>query len=689
MPIEITWRQSSDREGSQRVVLPASGRFVIGRASGSHVQLDHPHVSREHARLSVEGNRVTIENRSQNGTLMGGRPLAQATAWREGDQVQIGPFTLRYRQVAEAQRQEARGDGAGGGAGAGGGRARGDAGRGDGGRGDAGRGGGRGNDDGRGRNDGGQPGRDAGDERFPGRLFQQRTAPIRDVRATGKHIDEVDYCAIGGGIGSFIWVDHLRVYGVPRTAIKAIGVAPDKKPYNKWGRLCRNSQIPEHERIRSNSISTPDNIWGFPGYASREAVRDVLQGRLAGIKYLIQVFGEPALTESYTPRLGDVFRSFDREARRIGWDDMYLQGQVVGIRKTDDDRFAIAYRALRQGGGNESPDERSQRERFVIARHIHLATGYPASNYLSDLQKFKREHPNSQAVVNAYEPHDNVYRTLEQRGGTVLIRGRGIVASRVIQRIFEARSANKDIQLIHLNRSNITEGRKYDLAQRTLRNNVEQQPFNWPKSAWGGTLRRRLEQAPPEERAKLLTIWDGSHTADRADWNEIIEQGTHDGWYKTALGTVDTIAERNGRLVTRLRATDQQGHVDLIADYIVDCTGLVAKLEENPLIDDLVKTYNVKRNLAGDGGNENSLAGLAVSNSFEIADLRNGRGRAYASGVVTSRGPYAAVDSFLGLAYAALRSVDHLGWLRAPGVSRFGPFRSAYQWTKWCIGSPP
>lgn len=674
MPIEISWQQGSDRNGARRRRLDGSGEFWIGRATGSNVQLDDPQVSREHALIRIDGTRVTIEHRGTNPTTLAGRPLEtrRATAWREGDEVRIGPFSLRYRQVEAAAQQAPRQD-------------RDDRTPDNERNRDAGRGGGREPRE--------SPQAEAAADRFPGRLFQSRTVAIRDIQASRKHIEECDFAAVGGGIGSFIWIDHLRVFGVPARAIRAIGVAPDKKPYNKWGRLCKISQIPDHERIRSNSISTPDNIWGFPGYASREAVRDVLHGRLAGIKYLLQVFGEPALTESYTPRLADVFRSFDREARRIGWDDMYLQGQVVGIRKTDDERYVIAYRALRTDGSvnqaNESPAERTERERFVVARYVHIALGWGASNFLPDLQKFKRENPNSQAVVNAYEPHDHVYRTLEQRGGTVLIRGRGIVASRVIQRIFETRANNDKIQLLHLNRSHIREGRKYDLAQRTARNNVEQQPFNWPKAAWGGTLRKRLEQAPPEERARLLTQWDGSHTADRGDWNEIIEKGTAEGWYKSAFGIVEAISEKNGRLVTRLKSTDTQGTVDLVADFVIDCTGLVSKLEETPLLADLIRTYEVKRNLAGDGGNENSLAGLAVTNSFEIPELRNGRGRAYAAGTVASRGPYAAVDSFLGLAYAALRSVDHLSWLKAPGVSRLGPFRSAYQWTKWCVGRSP
>ncbi len=466
-----------------------------------------------------------------------------------------------------------------------------------------------------------------------------------------------------------------------------LGVAADKKPYAKWGRLCRASQIPEHERIRSNSISTPDNIWGFPGYASRECVRDLAAGRLVGLKYVLQVFGEPVLTESYTPRLGDVYRSFDQEARRIGWEDMWLHGQVLAIRKTDDERYVVAYRIPSEFAPGRS---REERERFLVARFVQLSTGYAASNFLSDLQEFKRANPDVTAVVNAYEEHDYVYRALEQKGGTVLIRGRGIVASRVIQRIWEARMKNKGINILHLNRSAITEGAKYDLARRPVRADVQQQPFNWPKACWGGTLRKRLEEASPDERARLLAAWGGTTTADRDDWNVIIETATREGWYKTFYGTVGSMSYQDGHVVTRLEGKDKfQESLDLMADFVVDCTGLVAQVQEAPLLADLIRAYDLPRNKAAGDGPELRLSGLAVTNAFEIAGLQNGRGRVWAAGTITSNGPYAAVDSFLGLQYAALRSVDQLGMLRAPGVSRFGPLRSFTQWTKWCAGASP
>ncbi len=679
MPIEISWLRTGKASGApdDKRILDGPGPFRIGRSADGEIVLDHPQISRLHAEIFVDGQTVRIADKeSQNGTVLAGRKLTSPAVWEPQHEVKIGPFALRIRWTERPPAGRNARDVDATAIAANAGRERPDtppitpaaspvspspAGR------AAASGGGRGS--------------------FPGQLFDQRIVPMRELQASGKLAAEVNFVAVGGGIGSFCWADHLRIYGVPANDIRVIGVADDKRPYAKWGRLCRNSQIPDTERIRSNSISAPDNIWGFPGYASREMVRDLLQGRLAGLKHVLQVFGEPALTESYTPRTIDVYRSFDVEAKRIGWDDMWIYGQVVGLRKTDDERYVIAYRIPSSHAPDTTPD---QRERFIVARYAQLATGYPASNFLPDLQVFRQSHPNSTAVVNAYEPHDEIYRVLEQKGGTILIRGRGIVASRVIQRVWEARDKNKDIRLLHLVRSQIGAGHKYDLSRRALRNDVEQQPFNWPKSCWGGTLRDRLERASPEERPKLLASWGGTTTADRDDWNKIIEEGTKDGWYKIFYGKVASIADKGGKMVTRLESSDRHHeNVDLAADFIVDCTGLVARVDETPLLADLIKTYDLPRNKAAGDGAELRLAGLAVNTAFEVTGLQNGRGHVWAAGVVTANGPYAAVDSFLGLQYAALRSADHLSLLGAQHVSRFGPLRSSTQWVKWCLGRAP
>jgi hypothetical protein len=80
---------------------------------------------------------------------------------------------------------------------------------------------------------------------------------------------------------------------------------------------------------------------------------------------------------------------------------------------------------------------------------------------------------------------------------------------------------------------------------------------------------------------------------------------------------------------------------------------------------------------------------LKVANDFEIIGMENGNGRMYASGAMTLGGPYAAVDSFLGLQYAAQRSVDSLTRHRAPGLRRLNGFRSISQWLRWARGVAP
>ena len=154
--------------------------------------------------------------------------------------------------------------------------------------------------------------------------------------------DEVVYAALGAGLGSYIWVDYLRICGVRPQQIIAIGT--QDSPYAKYKQLCLNSQIPLHERLRSNSDSCPDNIWGWPSYALREAWDEFGRGHLdRSFRYLWLVFGEPTLVETYTPRADKVFDSIDREAQRIGWPDIYRYGSIRAIRKTDDGRYAVAY----------------------------------------------------------------------------------------------------------------------------------------------------------------------------------------------------------------------------------------------------------------------------------------------------------------------------------------------------------
>jgi hypothetical protein len=363
---------------------------------------------------------------------------------------------------------------------------------------------------------------------------------------------------------------------------------------------------------------------------------------------------------------------------------MWMAGRVMAVRKTDDGRYAIAYRVpadLATSG---------PRNRVAITKYLHIAMGYPASRYLDDLQDFKRRYPRSQRVINAYEQHDAIYEDLEADGGIVLLRGRGIVASRVLQRLYEARAKNKDIRVLHVMRSPVETGRSYGLARRLAANDFEYQAFNWPKACWGGTLRRQLERSDDAERVRLLQQWGGTTTADRADWDDIIVEGKREGWYKPFFGVVERIDLRNDKVISELESSQTfKEEVRLQADFIVDCTGLIADLDANPVLRDLIEAYKLTRNRASGRGAEQRLSGIKVTNDFEVHGMRNGNGRVYAAGVVTLNGPYAAVDSFLGLQYAALRSVDHLASEKAPAVSGMRPIRSAAQWLKWLRSEAP
>lgn len=516
-------------------------------------------------------------------------------------------------------------------------------------------------------------------ESFPPPSFlDPAQVSLTQLQATGLPIEQIDYLTIGAGLGSFIWVDTLRISGVKSNQIIALGM--EDKPYTRYQRLCLNSQIPPHERLRSNSDSCPDNLWGWPSYALRESYTEWCKGKFStALNLLWQVFSEPTFAQTYTPRSGHVFDAIDREDNRIEWSKIYRYGRVKNIRKTTDGRYAIAY---------SCSTENRRDHGFIIARYVHLATGYPAIQFLPDLQAYREQTQDFKSVVNAYEYHQHIYDHLEQSGGIVIIRGRGIVASRILQRLYEARSKNSQIQILHLMRSPKAQGNQFQQAKRTIENHFEFQPFNWPKASWGGDLRQQLELANPQERLQLLEQWGGTTTANRKDWRNIINQGLRQGWYRITFGTVEQVEPSpTGRTLTTIREHGLNAHLELEADFIIDATGLEAKVNTNPLLKDLVVHYNLPLN---------ALGRLSVANDFELVEMRNSTvlndavgGRMYATGAITLGGPYAAVDSFLGLQYAALISLESLASISAPGLGKLKGWRSLLQWFKWVNNQPP
>src|SRR5258706_9713820 len=123
------------------------------------------------------------------------------------------------------------------------------------------------------------------------------------VAAAGIAVYDVPFVTVGGGIGSFVTVDYLRIAGVPTSQIRVLSNIDF--PWQTYEYLTRVSQIPRPERIRSDSSSRPDNIWGFPSYALTEAWR----GKNPG--HLLHVLIEPIFVDYWTPRAGTVFASLE------------------------------------------------------------------------------------------------------------------------------------------------------------------------------------------------------------------------------------------------------------------------------------------------------------------------------------------------------------------------------------------
>ena len=117
---------------------------------------------------------------------------------------------------------------------------------------------------------------------------------------------------------------------------------------------------------------------------------------------------------------------------------------------------------------------------------------------------------------------------------------------------------------------------------------------------------------------------------------------------------------------------------DLVADFVIDATGLEGDLRDHRLLADLLDHSNAGRNPMGR---------LDVERNFEVRGTRaEPGGRLYASGSMTLGGYYAGVDSFLGLQYAALQIADDLA------AQGFGPRitagRSFSQWWRWVRNRP-
>ena len=83
------------------------------------------------------------------------------------------------------------------------------------------------------------------------------------------------------------------------------------------------------------------------------------------------------------------------------------------------------------------------------------------------------------------------------------------------------------------------------------------------------------------------------------------------------------------------------------------------------------------------GSPRNSLGRFDVTNDFEIVPMRHREARMYAAGATTLGGPFATVDSFLGLQYAGMRAVNAMVDEGMPELRRLSGLYSLGQRPKW------
>jgi lysine/ornithine N-monooxygenase len=477
------------------------------------------------------------------------------------------------------------------------------------------------------------------------------------VAAAGIPVREVPFVTVGGGMGSFVTVDYLRIAGVPRSSIRVLTNL--NQPWQTYEYLTRVSQIPRAERIRSDAASRPDNVWGFPSYALQEAFR------CRTLAPLWQVLVEPVFADFYTPRLGIVLRGVEREARRIGYQDMVVRGEVRMVRR-------------RTGGGyftvlTPKPGTSSTKRIAFRSRDVHVAVGYPGLKFLPDLQRFRLEHRDFFHAVNAYEDHEHVYTTLRHRPGTVLVRGGGIVASRILERLMRDRQRyGLRTQIVHLLRSYVDGSHgPHPWSRRRGGHGFAYQGFNYPKSVWGGQLKARMRRLDGDQRAAAYAAMGGTTTVFRRSWQRQLAEGRRAGWYRTVTGTIEQLRTR-GPAPMLIQLRTPEGPVDVSADFVIDCTGLEADVSEHRVLGDL---------LTHGGAGRNPLGRLEVERTFELRGAASGDGRLYVSGAAALGGYFPGVDTFLGLQIAAQEIADDLA--RRGVCRRIGTARSVTQWLKW------
>ncbi len=127
------------------------------------------------------------------------------------------------------------------------------------------------------------------------------------VADAGIPIIDITFVTVGGGIGSFVIVDFLRIYGCRPASIRVLTQLDT--PWQTYEYLTRVSQIPRTERLRSDSQSHARQHLGLPELRRPRGVgKPRRRSPRCGT-----CCTEPILSDYYTPKAGQAFETMERE----------------------------------------------------------------------------------------------------------------------------------------------------------------------------------------------------------------------------------------------------------------------------------------------------------------------------------------------------------------------------------------
>lgn len=487
----------------------------------------------------------------------------------------------------------------------------------------------------------------------PEALFSQKIFSLDDVKRVAHTYEEIPYLSVGGGIGSFCWVNALRVHGIQETEIGVISLSDT--PYDQFKSYCEHSGLFSDDRLRSDSGARPDNFWGFPGYAINEMIDSVREKKLRkAFGILTRIVSEPLNSEFYTPTTERLYKSLDREMERIGWGRCLKKGKALAVRKTNEGRYVVFY------------EQEDGSIRAIVTSILHLSLGH-SMKYPEYVQN------TSQRVLSSYTLPTGFFEYVKTRNLHIAVVGRGIVASYLIERLFKT---NPNSTVTSVFRKPIEEDKDTRNKKRAVYKGWKLQPFNWPRSAFSGRIMEQIKKTDPAYRKTLSSAWSSPTTPPRKDWMKLLEEKSNANQYHVIYGEVSEVKEQGNYLSLRTSLEDSHATTNstVMVDYVIDCSGFDDKAENKALYADLIRTYDLPLTYTG---------GLTVDEQFSLTALSSEKGRVYVTGCGVSGNAYGPVDSFFGHQYASIQVINDLVSLPFVSLKKLNAVTSLKGWVNW------